>query len=74
LNEKSLSRTDGSNLYPKLRRLLLDAGCTLVRQGKGSHEVWLSPLTNRTFTVPRNTVITHTANSALKDAGLPKAF
>ena len=64
----------GANLYPALVRLLNDAGCTLVRQGKGSHEVWYSPITKRNFTVPRNTRIVHTANKVLKDAGLPKAF
>jgi predicted RNA binding protein YcfA (HicA-like mRNA interferase family) len=63
-----------ANLYPQLARLLRDAGCTLVRQGKGSHEIWFSPLTGRTFSVPRNTQMKHTANGALKDAGLPKAF
>ncbi|HVZ12834.1 MAG TPA: type II toxin-antitoxin system HicA family toxin [Bauldia sp.] len=64
----------GSNLYPDLVRLLRRAGCTLVRQGKGSHEIWFSPLTKRTFSIPRNTQKTHTANNVLKDAGLPKAF
>jgi predicted RNA binding protein YcfA (HicA-like mRNA interferase family) len=64
----------GSNLYPELVRLLREAGCTFVRQAKGSHEIWRSPITNRNFTVPRNTVIVHTANAVLKDAGLPKAF
>ena len=64
----------GSNLYPTLSKMLRGGGCWLVRQGKGSHEIWFSPLTNRNFTVPKNTVITHTANNVLKDAGLPKAF
>ena len=64
----------GSNLYPELFRLLRRAGCTLVRQGKGSHEIWFSPVSKRTFSVPRNTQKIHTANSVLKDAGLPKAF
>jgi hypothetical protein len=32
-----------------LRDLLRAAGCTLVRQGKGSHEIWHSPLTKRNF-------------------------
>lgn len=64
----------GSNLYPELARLLKDAGCEFVRQGKGSHEIWYSPKTCRKFTVPKNTVKAHTANNALKDAGLPKAF
>jgi predicted RNA binding protein YcfA (HicA-like mRNA interferase family) len=64
----------GSNLYPELVRLLRNAGCHLVRQGKGSHEIWYSPITNRRFSVPRNTTKKHTANSVLKDAGLPKSF
>ncbi len=64
----------GSNLYPELVRLLRDAGCTFIRAGKGSHEIWHSPITDRRFTVPRNTVMTHTANGILKDAGLKKAF
>jgi predicted RNA binding protein YcfA (HicA-like mRNA interferase family) len=64
----------GSNLYPALVRLLEEAGCSFVRQGKGSHEIWFSPITNRRFTVPKSTVIIHTANGVLKDAGLPKAF
>ncbi|MGB3141398.1 MAG: type II toxin-antitoxin system HicA family toxin [Aestuariivirga sp.] len=45
-----------------------------MRQGKGSHEIWFSPISNRTFTVPRNTQKPHTANGILKDAGLKKAF
>jgi hypothetical protein len=46
----------------------------LVRQGKGSREIWFSPITNRTFCVPRSTTKVRTANSVLKDAGLPKKF
>lgn len=64
----------GGNLYPELVRLLRKAGCELVRQGKGSHEIWFSPFTGRRFSVPRNTMKVHTANAILRDAGLPKAF
>ena len=64
----------GSNLYPELTQLLIEAGCKFIRQGKGSHEIWLSPITGQKFSVPRNTKIVHTANGILKDAGLPKAF
>ena len=64
----------GGNLYPELVRLLRAADCHFVRAAKGSHEVWYSPITKRRFTVPRNTVMVHTANGILKDAGLPKAF
>jgi hypothetical protein len=35
-----------------LRDLLRAAGCNLVRQGKGSHEIWHSPITKRNFAVP----------------------
>ena len=48
--------------------------CGRVQQGKGSHEIWYSPITNRRFSVPRNTTMAHTANGILKDAGLEKAF
>jgi predicted RNA binding protein YcfA (HicA-like mRNA interferase family) len=64
----------GGNLYPELARLLREAGCVFIRQAKGSHEIWFSPLTNQNLTVARNTVKRHTANKALKDTGLPKAF
>jgi predicted RNA binding protein YcfA (HicA-like mRNA interferase family) len=64
----------GSNLYPQLCRILKDAGCTFVRQAKGSHEIWFSPISHRNITIPKNTRVIHTANKVLKDAGLPKAF
>ena len=64
----------GSKLYRDLVRLLREAECEYVRQGKGSHEIWYSQITNRRFSVPRNTVKVHTANQILIDAGLPKAF
>ena len=50
------------------------AGCHCVRQGKGSHEIWHSPMTNTNFPVPRGIVSRHTANGILKDAGIPKKF
>ncbi|MGZ8402350.1 MAG: type II toxin-antitoxin system HicA family toxin [Rhodoplanes sp.] len=48
-------------------------GRRLVRAGKGSHEIWFSPINNRNFSVPRTTKSRHTANEVLKRAGLPKA-
>jgi hypothetical protein len=56
------------------RDLLRAAGCTLVRQGKGSHEIWYSPITERNFPVPIVIPSRHTANAILRQAGLPKAF
>lgn len=57
-----------------LRDLLRKAGCVLVRQGKGSHEIWYSPITKRNFPVPVGIASRHTANAILRQAGLPKAF
>jgi predicted RNA binding protein YcfA (HicA-like mRNA interferase family) len=57
-----------------LRDLLRKAGCDLVRQGKGSHEIWYSPVTKRNFAVPVGIVSRHTANAILRQAGLPKGF
>jgi hypothetical protein len=58
----------------RLRELLREAGCTFVRSGKGSHEIWHSPITQRNFPVPLHIDSRHTANGILRQAGLPKAF
>jgi hypothetical protein len=56
-------------MAPQLDRALRDplraAGCALVRQGRGSHEIWHSPITGRNFAVPIGIP---------RQAGLPKAF
>ncbi len=57
-----------------LRDLLLAAGCAMVRQGKGSHEIWRSPITQQNFAVPIGIPSRHTANAILRQAWLPKAF
>jgi predicted RNA binding protein YcfA (HicA-like mRNA interferase family) len=64
----------GSGLYNALTAQLKRAGCEIVRQGRGSHEIWHSPITKQHFTVPVTIVSRHTANGILKQAGLPKAF
>lgn len=57
-----------------VKRLLTEAGCAFHRQGRGDHEIWHSPITNRCFTVDGNIKSRHTANGTLADAGLEKAF
>jgi len=57
-----------------LRELLREAGCVFLRQGRGSHEIWHSPITQRSFAVPVHIPSRHTANASLRQAGLPKAF
>jgi hypothetical protein len=63
-----------NDFYPLVKRLLLDAGCIFIRNGKGDHEVWSSPFSDRPFTVDRRIKSRHTANAILKQAGLRKAF
>jgi predicted RNA binding protein YcfA (HicA-like mRNA interferase family) len=57
-----------------LKKILKGAGCVLVRYGKGDHEVWFSPITQRPFVVDGSIYSRHTANGILKQAGLPKQF
>ena len=59
-----------STLYPQLSKLLRANGCVLIRQGKGSHEIWQSPINNKTFSVPFTITSKPTANAILKQAGL----
>jgi predicted RNA binding protein YcfA (HicA-like mRNA interferase family) len=63
-----------ADLYRDLVAILRASGCQLVRSGKGSHEIWFSPINEKHLTVPRSTKSRHTANEVLKQAGLPKAF
>ena len=57
-----------------LKKFLNEAGCKLVRQGKGDHEIWESPKSNRRFVVDNKIRSRHTANEVLKQAGLKKQF
>jgi predicted RNA binding protein YcfA (HicA-like mRNA interferase family) len=63
-----------AEFYRELVAILRENGCRLVRQGKGSHEIWFSPVSRRHISVPRSTKSRHTANEVLKQAGLPKTF
>jgi predicted RNA binding protein YcfA (HicA-like mRNA interferase family) len=62
-----------NNFTPALKKILKEAKCFFVRQGRGDHEVWENDSGQR-FTVDNNIKSRHTANGVLKQAGLPKAF
>ncbi|MFN6484467.1 MULTISPECIES: type II toxin-antitoxin system HicA family toxin [unclassified Nostoc] len=64
----------GVSLTPELKKMLSEAGCYFERQGKGDHEIWYSPITDRRFVVDSSIKSRHTANAVLKQAGLSKAF
>ncbi|MFN2239176.1 MAG: type II toxin-antitoxin system HicA family toxin [Thermoanaerobaculia bacterium] len=63
-----------ASFTPAIKRVLLEHGCRFDRQGKGDHEIWFSPITNRRFVVDDRIKSRHTANAVLKQAGLPKQF
>lgn len=41
-----------ASYYKGLIEHLKAIGCTFVRQGNGSHEIWYSPITNKNFPIP----------------------
>jgi len=57
-----------------LKKILTANGCYFVRPGKGDHEIWYSPISRHHFPVDANIKSRHTANTVLKQAGLPKQF
>ncbi|MBR1579762.1 MAG: type II toxin-antitoxin system HicA family toxin [Selenomonadaceae bacterium] len=58
----------------RVRKILTDHGCTFVRKGKGDHEIWYSPLTNRNITVDGKIKSRHTANAVMKQSGISYRF
>jgi hypothetical protein len=58
----------------EVREYLKEHGCRFERHGKGDHDIWYSPLTNRRFTVDNKIKSRHTANAVLKQAGIAKKF
>ncbi|EOX6948627.1 type II toxin-antitoxin system HicA family toxin [Klebsiella michiganensis] len=60
----------GRGLYVDLVKILLKYNCKMVRQGKGSHEIWFSPSSNKNVSVPVSIVSKLTANGILKLAGI----
>jgi hypothetical protein len=57
-----------------LKSVLHDNACRFERHGKGDHEIWFSPITNRHFVVDSQIKSRHTANAVLKQAGISKKY
>jgi len=53
------------NYTPAVKKLLRQAGCRFERQGKGDHELWHSPISNRPFMVDAGIKSRHWANHTL---------
>jgi predicted RNA binding protein YcfA (HicA-like mRNA interferase family) len=54
----------------KVRKILAENGCRFVRHGRGDHDIWYSPITDRNLTVDGKIDKRHTANGVLKQAGV----
>lgn len=56
--------------YRQLVEVLKANGCWFVKHGRGDHEIWYSPISEAHFTVDHGVKSRHTANNALKQAGI----
>ena len=58
----------------KVREILVSNGCRFVRHGKGDHDIYYSPITNRNITVDSKIKSRHTANAIMKQSGINHHF
>ena len=58
----------------KVRKILRDHGCYLMRHGKGDHDIWFSPQTNLPITVDGEIKSRHVANAIMIRAGIDHHF
>ena len=58
----------------KVREILRENGCNLMRRGKGDHDIWYSPITNLPITVDGVIKSRHVANAIMKRAGIQFHF
>ena len=58
----------------KVREILRENGCTLVRHGKGDHDIWYSPISGRNVTVDGKIKSRFTANAIMKQSGIDHRF
>jgi len=63
-----------SSYTPDIKHLLTKSGCTHHRPGKGDHEIWFGPITQRYFTVDGKIKSRHTASAIMKQAGIDRKF
>jgi predicted RNA binding protein YcfA (HicA-like mRNA interferase family) len=59
-----------ANYTRQVKKILKQNGCYFVRFGKGDHEVWFSPITNRIVVVDGSIVKRSSALKTLKKAGI----
>lgn len=58
----------------KVREILKQHGCEFVRHGKGDHDIYFSPITNKNFTVDNKIKSRNTANAIMNQSGIQHHF
>ncbi len=58
----------------KVREILSENGCKFLRHGKGDHDIWYSPITNKNFPVDGKIKSRHIANDIMKQSGIKYHF
>jgi len=58
----------------KVREKLSEFECCFKRRGKGDHDIWYSPISQRTFPVDSVIKSRHLANLIMKQAGIKHHF
>ena len=58
----------------RVRAAISSFGCFFIRHGKGDHNIWFSPITERNVTVPVKIKSRHTANAILRQCGIELRF
>jgi len=58
----------------KVREKLKENKCHFIRRGKGDHDIWFSPISNRIFPVDSVIKSRHMANLIMKQAGVKHHF
>ena len=55
-----------------VEKILREHGCGPIREGRGSHTIWQSPINGRRFPVQHRLKSRNTANGILKQAGIDR--
>jgi len=59
---------------PAVKKVLEAHHCRFVRDGKGDHQIWFSPISGKNFPVDAKILSRHTANAIMKQAGIDHKF
>ena len=57
-----------------VRQIMAMNGCHFVRRGKGDHDIWYSPITDKNITVDGTIKSRHIANLIMKQSGINHRF